>query len=81
MQSTTDRPEAGSPAGAAERWRIEDLATRVDLSVELRTIGEIAGGFFFHNYAAGSGLMRGATFGRIAGREAATLAVGAANGG
>ena len=34
MQSTTDRPEAGSPAGAAERWRIEDLATRVELSVD-----------------------------------------------
>jgi tricarballylate dehydrogenase len=32
--------------------------------------GEIAGGFFFHNYAAGSGLMRGATFGRIAGAAA-----------
>ena len=47
----------------------------------LYATGEIAGGFFFHNYAAGSGLMRGATFGRIAGREAATLAVGAANGG
>lgn len=38
----------------------------------LYATGEIAGGFFFHNYAAGSGLMRGATFGRIAGREAAT---------
>ena len=34
MQSTTDRPEAGSPAGAAERWRNEDLATRVELSVD-----------------------------------------------
>jgi tricarballylate dehydrogenase len=41
----------------------------------LYATGEIAGGFFFHNYAAGSGLMRGATFGRIAGRgAAATLA-------
>jgi tricarballylate dehydrogenase len=36
--------------------------------------GEIAGGFFFHNYAAGSGLMRGATFGRIAGSAAAAAA-------
>jgi tricarballylate dehydrogenase len=41
----------------------------------LYATGEIAGGFFFHNYAAGSGLMRGATFGRIAGREAARAAV------
>ena len=40
----------------------------------LYATGEIAGGFFFHNYAAGSGLMRGATFGRIAGREAAERA-------
>ncbi len=40
----------------------------------LYATGEIAGGFFFHNYAAGSGLMRGATFGRIAGREAAAHA-------
>jgi tricarballylate dehydrogenase len=36
--------------------------------------GEIAGDFFFHNYAAGSGLMRGAVFGRIAGANAARLA-------
>ncbi|MCC6438396.1 MAG: FAD-dependent tricarballylate dehydrogenase TcuA [Acidimicrobiales bacterium] len=46
--------------------------------------GEIAGGFFFHNYAAGSGLMRGATFGRIAGAraaEAARAGVGSAAGG
>lgn len=33
--------------------------------------GEIAGGFFFHNYPAGAGLMRGAVFGRIAGSAAA----------
>jgi tricarballylate dehydrogenase len=37
--------------------------------------GEIAGGFFFHNYAAGSGLMRGAAFGRIAGTSAAASAL------
>src|SRR3954471_2333364 len=40
----------------------------------LYATGEIAGGFFFHNYAAGSGLMRGATFGRIAGTQAAEQA-------
>jgi tricarballylate dehydrogenase len=43
----------------------------------LYATGEIAGGFFYHNYAAGSGLMRGATFGRIAGRAAATHALAA----
>jgi tricarballylate dehydrogenase len=36
--------------------------------------GEIAGGFFYFNYAAGSGLMRGAVFGRISGANAASLA-------
>lgn len=42
----------------------------------LYATGEIAGGFFFHNYPGGSGLTRGAVFGRIAGQEAA-LAAGA----
>jgi len=31
----------------------------------------MVGGLYFHNYASGTGLMAGATFGRIAGREAA----------
>ena len=37
----------------------------------LYATGEIAGGFFYHNYPAGSGLVRGAVFGRIAGTSAA----------
>ncbi|MDH3683400.1 MAG: FAD-dependent tricarballylate dehydrogenase TcuA [Acidimicrobiia bacterium] len=37
----------------------------------LYATGEIAGGFFYHNYPAGSGLVRGAVFGRIAGISAA----------
>jgi tricarballylate dehydrogenase len=37
----------------------------------LYATGEIAGGFFYHNYPAGSGLVRGAVFGRIAGGSAA----------
>ncbi|MFQ5533036.1 MAG: FAD-binding protein, partial [Candidatus Methylomirabilales bacterium] len=37
----------------------------------LYSTGEMTGGFFYHNYAAGSGLMRGAVFGRIAGENAA----------
>jgi tricarballylate dehydrogenase len=44
----------------------------------LYATGEIAGDFFYHNYAAGSGLVRGAVFGRIAGRNAAARATGAA---
>jgi tricarballylate dehydrogenase len=35
--------------------------------------GEISGGFFYHNYGAGAGLMRGAVFGRIAGANAAAV--------
>jgi tricarballylate dehydrogenase len=37
----------------------------------LYATGEIAGDFFHYNYAAGTGLMRGAVFGRIAGANAA----------
>jgi tricarballylate dehydrogenase len=36
--------------------------------------GEMVGGLFFHNYASGTGLMSGATFGRLAGRGAAAFA-------
>jgi len=32
--------------------------------------GEIVGGLYYHNYASGTGLMAGAVFGRIAGRNA-----------
>lgn len=40
----------------------------------LYAVGEIAGGFFYHNYSAGAGLVRGAVFGRIAGANAARAA-------
>jgi tricarballylate dehydrogenase len=36
--------------------------------------GEITGGFFYGNYPGGAGLMRGAVFGRLAGRNAAQFA-------
>jgi tricarballylate dehydrogenase len=36
--------------------------------------GEMVGGLFYDNYPAGTGLVSGATFGRIAGRHAALLA-------
>lgn len=42
----------------------------------LYTCGEMVGGLFHDNYAAGSGLMSGAVFGRIAGRSAAQDARG-----
>ena len=37
----------------------------------LFTCGEMVGGLFYENYPAGTGLVSGATFGRIAGRSAA----------
>jgi predicted oxidoreductase len=40
----------------------------------LLATGEITGGFFYQNYPAGAGLMSGAVFGRIAGRNAAARA-------
>jgi len=44
----------------------------------LYAAGEIVGGLFYHNYASGTGLMSGATFGRLAGRSAAQFARGEA---
>jgi len=38
--------------------------------------GEMVGGLFYDNYPAGTGLVSGATFGRIAGRNAANVALG-----
>ena len=37
----------------------------------LYAAGEMVGGLFFNNYASGTGLMSGATFGRLAGYGAA----------
>jgi tricarballylate dehydrogenase len=42
----------------------------------LYAAGEIVGGLYYHNYASGTGLMAGAVFGRIAGRNAALRANG-----
>ena len=39
----------------------------------LYACGEMVGGVFYDNYPAGTGLVSGATFGRIAGRHAAAL--------
>jgi tricarballylate dehydrogenase len=41
----------------------------------LHACGEMVGGLFYDNYPAGAGLVSGATFGRIAGRNAARLAL------
>jgi tricarballylate dehydrogenase len=48
---------------------VEDLYGRIIPG--LYAAGEMVGGLFYHNYASGTGLMSGATFGRLAGRSAA----------
>ena len=40
----------------------------------LWAVGEISGGYFYHNYPGGAGLVKGAVFGRIAGKAAAERA-------
>jgi tricarballylate dehydrogenase len=52
---------------------VEDLYGRVIPG--LYTAGEMVGGLFYHNYASGTGLMSGATFGRLAGQSAAQFAL------
>ena len=42
----------------------------------LYAAGEMVGGLFFQNYASGTGLMSGATFGRFAGAHAARRTAG-----
>jgi tricarballylate dehydrogenase len=56
----------------SSRGEVEDLYGRVIPG--LFAAGEIVGGLFYHNYASGTGLMSGATFGRLAGQSAARLA-------
>jgi tricarballylate dehydrogenase len=51
---------------------VEDLYGRIIPG--LYAAGEMVGGLFYHNYASGTGLMSGATFGRLAGQSAAQFA-------
>ena len=55
--------------------RVKDVADRV--MPGLHATGELTGGFFYHNYPAGTGLVRGAVFGRLAGAGAAAEALAA----
>jgi tricarballylate dehydrogenase len=56
---------------------VEDVYGRVIPG--LYAAGEMVGGLFYHNYASGTGLMSGATFGRLAGRSAAAFALAPAS--
>ncbi|PFG29823.1 FAD-dependent tricarballylate dehydrogenase TcuA [Paramicrobacterium agarici] len=58
--------------GVDDEARVVDFAGRV--MPGLFATGEVTGGFFYHNYPAGAGLVRGAVFGRKAGRNAARRA-------
>ena len=53
------------------RSEVQDTAERTIPG--LYAAGELVGGIYYHNYGSGSGLISGAVFGRIAGREAAGL--------
>jgi len=51
--------------------KAEVVDTEGNIIKGLFAAGEITGGSFYHNYPGGSGLMKGAVFGRIAGVSAA----------
>jgi tricarballylate dehydrogenase len=54
--------------------RTNEKAQVIDTSEQaikgLYAVGEVTGGFFYHNYPSGTGLVRGAVMGRIAATEA-----------
>ena len=56
--------------GLKVNTRMQVLDTRDRPIKGLYAAGEMTGGFFYHGYPSGSGLMRGTVTGRIAGREA-----------
>jgi len=60
--------------GISEKGEVQD--TSGNLIRGLFAAGEITGGSFFNNYPGGSGLMKGAVFGRLAGSSAAAFAKG-----
>jgi tricarballylate dehydrogenase len=58
--------------GITERGEVQD--TSFNVIGGFFAAGEITGGSFFNNYPGGSGLMKGAVFGRLAGTSAAAYA-------
>ncbi len=58
--------------GITEKCEVKD--TSENIINGLFAAGEITGGSFFNNYPGGSGLMKGAVFGRLAGGSAAAFA-------
>ena len=58
--------------GITEKAEVKDTSGNVISG--LFAAGEITGGSFFNNYPGGSGLLKGAVFGRLAGTSAAAYA-------
>jgi tricarballylate dehydrogenase len=58
--------------GITEKGEVLDTSGNVING--LFAAGEITGGSFYHNYPGGSGLMKGAVFGKLAGMGAASAA-------
>src|SRR2546426_889616 len=58
--------------GITEKGEVNDISGNVISG--LFAAGEITGGSFFNNYPGGSGLMKSAVFGRVAGTSAAAFA-------
>jgi tricarballylate dehydrogenase len=54
--------------------KAEVLDTSGNVIQQMFAAGEITGGSFYHNYPGGSGLMKGAVFGKLAGTSAAAAA-------
>jgi tricarballylate dehydrogenase len=61
-------------AASALRKKCEVKDTSGNVISGLFAAGEITGGSFFNNYPGGSGLMKGAVFGRLAGTQAVEFA-------
>ena len=55
-------------------WKIRLYQYPGTTSQRVYAVGEITGGFFYHNYPSGTGLVRGVVMGRIAGAEAVAYA-------
>ncbi len=55
--------------GIKTNERAQVIDTSEQIIKGLYAVGEVTGGFFYHNYPSGTGLVRGAVMGRIAGAE------------
>ena len=67
----TAKPAGGVSASPTVKAR---AAVAPSSRIVWLAICEMVGGLFYDNYPAGTGLVSGATFGRIAGRNAAKMA-------